>query len=111
MVQCCRHARVLRNAGIATRQDLEAVLHPEDDEAALDPSLPVPLALLCARHGFYQTLEELLDEVEYRGPDGGLAAMVDRAMQAYPGGIAAGARLSGSRETADVVRPIEPVLL
>eukprot|EP00873_Tetraselmis_striata_P002115 jgi/Tetstr1/422379/TSEL_013219.t1 len=108
---CQEMTSLFQNASPAARRemagilkDLEAVLHPEDDKAALDASLPVPLALLCARHGFHQTLEELLDEVEYRGPDGGLAAMVDRAMQAYPGGIAAGARLSGSRETADVVR-------
>eukprot|EP00873_Tetraselmis_striata_P010179 jgi/Tetstr1/430443/TSEL_020253.t1 len=80
---CQEMTSLFQNASPAARRemagilkDLEAVLHPEDDEAALDP---------LTAHG-------------------GLAAMVDRAMQAYPGGIAAGARLSGSRETADVVR-------
>eukprot|EP00873_Tetraselmis_striata_P010233 jgi/Tetstr1/430497/TSEL_020305.t2 len=108
---CEEMTSLFQNAGPGQRRemagvlkDLEEVLHPEDPEAPLDPSRPVALALLCARHGFHQTLEEIFDEVEYRGYGGGLALMARKAEEVYQGGILACAHQSGSLETSDVVR-------
>eukprot|EP00873_Tetraselmis_striata_P040479 jgi/Tetstr1/460743/TSEL_005928.t1 len=108
---CQEMSSLFETASPATRRDmagilkdLEELLHPDDDEAPLDPTQPVMLALLCARHGFRQTLEEIIDEVEYRSCEGGVALMMEKAEQIYPGGIPLCARLSGSQNTCRVVR-------
>jgi len=95
---------VQRHEMAGVLKDLEEVVHPEDPEAPLDPSRPVALVLLCARHGFHQTLEEIFDEVEYRGFGGRLALMACKAEEMYEGGIPACAHHSGCLETSDVVR-------
>mmetsp|Transcript_43364 Transcript_43364/g.112343 ORF Transcript_43364/g.112343 Transcript_43364/m.112343 type:complete len:865 (-) Transcript_43364:303-2897(-) len=108
---CAEMSSLFEHAGPAQRRDmagvlkdLEELLHPDEDKAPLNPSQPAALALLCARHGFHETLQEVLDEVEYRGCEGALAMMAHQAKQMYSGGIPQCAHLSRSRETLDVVR-------
>mmetsp|Transcript_32542 Transcript_32542/g.82106 ORF Transcript_32542/g.82106 Transcript_32542/m.82106 type:complete len:744 (+) Transcript_32542:156-2387(+) len=82
---------------------LEGVLHPYDRAAVLPPDEAAAIALLCARHGFHQTLEEIIDEVVFRGPPGALATMTEAAERAILGGLLACAASSRCPETQSLV--------
>lgn len=103
---CLSCALIFLDGAHHLSQALEGVLHPYDRAAVLPPEEAAAIALLCARHGFHQTLEEIIDEVVFRGPPGALATMAEAAERAIPGGLLACAASSRCPVTQSLVRTL-----